>query len=107
MRPHPRDARAVRETVGSVPRARLSGPRRACYQAGMPLPRRAIQLVVALLAIGCHRGANVPDGNIAATLTVPAVGSAFDPASLAGKPSLVLFVTPTCPHCLATIPRAI
>ena len=26
-------------------------------------------------------------------------------ASLKGKPSLVMFVTPTCPHCLATLPR--
>ncbi|HUS31300.1 MAG TPA: hypothetical protein VMZ53_22470, partial [Kofleriaceae bacterium] len=30
----------------------------------------------------------------------------FDPASLKGKPSIVMFVTPTCSHCLATIPRA-
>jgi thiol-disulfide isomerase/thioredoxin len=73
----------------------------------MPSARGSIQLLGALLAIGCHRGPKLPEGDIAATLTAPSIAGAFDPASLAGKPSLVLFVTPTCPHCLATIPRAI
>jgi len=80
----------------------------------MPSPWRlttscAIVLVLglALAGAGCKRNTTpVPDGDIAATLTLPSVGAyAFDPASLKGKPSLVMFVTPTCPHCLATIPR--
>ncbi len=64
-------------------------------------------LLVLLLAIGCHKGPKVPDGDIAATLTAPAAtAAAFDPASLHGKPSLVMFVSITCPYCRATIPRA-
>ncbi len=38
---------------------------------------------------------------------MPPISGTFDPASLKGKPSLVMFVTPTCPHCLATIPHGI
>jgi thiol-disulfide isomerase/thioredoxin len=64
--------------------------------------------VLALLVLAaCHRGPTPPDGDIAASLTAPAIGThALDPASLRGKPSLVVFVSPTCPYCLATIPRA-
>jgi thiol-disulfide isomerase/thioredoxin len=68
------------------------------------LTRSALVLV---LLLGCHRGPKLPDGDIAATLTAPAAnGTAFDPASLHGKPSLVLFVSLTCGYCRATIPRA-
>ncbi|HEY5944786.1 MAG TPA: TlpA disulfide reductase family protein, partial [Kofleriaceae bacterium] len=74
------------------------------YQAGMPL--RVLVLVVALLA--CKRSEPVPEGDIAATLTAPSLGEMkFDPASIKGKPCLVMFVTPTCPHCLKTIPHGI
>jgi thiol-disulfide isomerase/thioredoxin len=63
-------------------------------------------LSIALAITACKRGEPVPEGDVAATLTLPSVGAySFDPASLKGKPSLVMFVTPTCPHCLATIPR--
>ncbi len=64
--------------------------------------------LVLLLVLGCHRGsAPLPEGDVAATLTAPAAsGSAFDPASLHGKPSLVMFVSVTCKYCMATIPRA-
>ncbi|HEY5927458.1 MAG TPA: hypothetical protein VIV11_37495 [Kofleriaceae bacterium] len=63
--------------------------------------------MIALAIAGCKRNDEpVPDGDIAATLALPSLGShSFDPASLKGKPSLVMFVTPTCSHCLATIPR--
>ena len=67
------------------------------------MPRMVLAVI---LVAGCHRGPKPPDGDIAATLTVAPIGAPFDPASLRGKPSLVLFVTPTCPHCLATLPRA-
>ena len=64
-------------------------------------------LAVALAITGCKRNDTpVPPGDIAATLTLPSLGAhTFDPESLRGKPSLVMFVTPTCSHCLATIPR--
>jgi thiol-disulfide isomerase/thioredoxin len=74
----------------------------------MPSPLRLTQLLVIVLAIaGCKRNTTpVPAGDIAGSLALPALGAtAFDPESLRGKPSLVMFVTPTCPHCLATLPR--
>jgi thiol-disulfide isomerase/thioredoxin len=79
-------------------------------RVGSVQPRFAhvVVLVLALALVGaaCHRKPKLPDGDVAATLTVPAIGArAFDPASLRGKPSLVMFVSPTCSHCLAIIPR--
>ena len=66
---------------------------------------RSLALVIALAA--CHHGPKPPEGDIPATLTATAVGThAFDAASFHGKPSLVMFVSPTCPYCMATIPRA-
>jgi thiol-disulfide isomerase/thioredoxin len=64
-------------------------------------------LLIVLVIAACKRNDTpVPPGDIAASLTLPSLGAhSFDPASLKGKPSLVMFVTPTCPHCLATIPR--
>lgn len=54
-------------------------------------------LALALLA-ACHRGEPVPGGDVLEAIHQP---------TLHGKPGLVLFVTPTCSHCLATIPRAV
>lgn len=82
----------------------------------MPSPWRSSKSVLSVtilllaaiaLASGCKRNTTpVPSGDVAAALALPSLGShTFDPASLKGKPSLVMFVTPTCPHCLATIPR--
>lgn len=74
--------------------------------------RRAVTLLLSLtLAItsaACKRGEPVPDGDVSASLALPSLGEhTWDPASLKGKPSLVMFVTPTCSHCLKTIPRGI
>jgi hypothetical protein len=71
----------------------------------MRLP--SLVFLVALALAGCKRNDTpVPEGDIAATLALPSLGAhSFDPASLKGKPCLVMFVTPTCPHCIATIPR--
>jgi thiol-disulfide isomerase/thioredoxin len=79
----------------------------------MPLLRSirlSVGLVIAIsLGTGaCRRGPTVPQGDILATLTLPSIaGDELDPQSLTGKPSLLLFVTPTCVHCLATLPHAI
>lgn len=75
----------------------------------MPSRPGSIQcaIVAALAFAGCHRTAHIPDGDFTATLTATPVGTqGFMPTALHGKPSLVLFVTPTCPHCLATLPAA-
>jgi thiol-disulfide isomerase/thioredoxin len=78
----------------------------------MPSPSRPTQLLL-LLAIavaipGCKQGVPVPEGDIAASLTVPSADDArpFDPKSLQGKPTLVLFATPTCPYCADELPIA-
>jgi thiol-disulfide isomerase/thioredoxin len=78
----------------------------------MPLHRHlrlaAIVLAIASAAAACRRGAKVPQGDIVASLTVPSLaGDLLDTKSLEGKPTLLLFVTPSCTHCLATIPNAI
>ena len=61
-----------------------------------------------LLAVAaCHHEAPPPDGDIPAPLTVPSLDeAAFDPASLHGTPALVLFISPSCAHCLKELPRA-
>ncbi|HUJ63870.1 MAG TPA: hypothetical protein VLX92_35460 [Kofleriaceae bacterium] len=65
-------------------------------------------MVIALALAACHRGPKLPEGDIAATLAGAPVGEhAFDPQSVHGKPTLVMFVSPTCHYCMATIPRAI
>ena len=75
----------------------------------MPLRRGFLQLLVICIAFAaCKHSDPVPPGDIAVTLTASPLGEkAFDPATIKGKPCLVMFVTPTCPHCLATIPRGI
>jgi thiol-disulfide isomerase/thioredoxin len=55
-------------------------------------------LAIALVLAACHRGEKVPEGDVLAAVKRP---------ELRGKPGIVMFVTPTCPHCLATIPHAI
>jgi thiol-disulfide isomerase/thioredoxin len=77
----------------------------------MPSPSRRTQLLVIAVAIAalaaCKKREPVPGGDIAAALTSPTVeGTAFDPSTLRGKPSIVMFVSPTCPHCLEQIPAA-
>jgi hypothetical protein len=75
------------------------------------MPSRApwAQVAVILVALAaCHRGANVPEGDVAEAIAAarPVGARALDPASLHGKPAVVLFVSPTCKYCLATLPRA-
>ena len=70
----------------------------------------ALRLVaIALLVVACHRNpTKVPDGDILASLTVPSLaGDPLDTQALEGKPTLLLFITPSCVHCLATLPHAI
>lgn len=56
----------------------------------------------------CAKRAPVPDGDVLAVLApLPtADGSSFDVQSLRGKPTLVMFASPTCGHCNAELPIA-
>jgi thiol-disulfide isomerase/thioredoxin len=64
--------------------------------------------IASLAAASCQRhGPSPPDGDVAAALTVPPLGSAaFDPASLRGSRALVMFVSSSCVHCLKEVPIA-
>ncbi len=68
----------------------------------------AFALAIALPALpACHREPPPPPGNIAARLTIPTrAEAAFDPATLGGKPTLVVFWRPGCPYCREELPNA-
>ncbi len=72
------------------------------------VPRRPIPFAFALAALAaCHAATPPPDGDVLATLTPPPLSARpFDPDALRGAPSLVMFVSPTCTHCLKELPRA-
>jgi thiol-disulfide isomerase/thioredoxin len=64
-----------------------------------------VSIAIALCA--CRRREDGPKGDVLASLTVNTLdGTAFDPSTLKGKPTLLMFVSPTCPHCLDEIPIA-
>jgi thiol-disulfide isomerase/thioredoxin len=70
---------------------------------------RLATIALVVLSVACHRNtAKVPDGDILASLTIPSLaGDPLDLGALEGKPTLLLFITPSCVHCLATLPHAI
>jgi thiol-disulfide isomerase/thioredoxin len=70
--------------------------------------QRVVQgVVIALALVACRRKEEPPKGDILATLEAPMLdGAKFDASTLKGKPTLLMFVSPTCPHCLDQIPRA-
>lgn len=73
----------------------------------MPRIAPALVLALATFAAGCRPETPVPPGDIAAQLAMPSSdGSVFDPTTLRGKPALVVFWRPGCPHCLAELPEA-
>lgn len=80
----------------------------------MPSARVSIQfqrLLVVIAAISlagaCKKDSQVPGGDITAALALPTItDAAFDPATLKGKPTLVLFASPTCGYCLKELPIA-
>lgn len=61
---------------------------------------------MALTISACHRRTRVPEGDVTASLTLPALGDPLETTSLLGKPTLVVFVSPTCPHCIEELPLA-
>jgi len=69
---------------------------------------RSFVLVAGLAAAaGCKHGEPTPDGDILASLTVPSADDrAFDAASFRGKPTIVMFASPTCGYCAKELPIA-
>jgi thiol-disulfide isomerase/thioredoxin len=70
------------------------------------MPRLAVIALVLMALVACTKdGVAPPGGNVAAKLAIPtAEGPLFDPATLAGKPTVVVFWRPGCPHCREEIP---
>ena len=77
------------------------------------MPRRshavsllAVSIALALGAAACKHETPPPAGDIAASLTLPTVdGAAFDPATLRGKPAVVVFWRTGCKYCMNELPR--
>jgi thiol-disulfide isomerase/thioredoxin len=79
----------------------------------MPLARHSTQLLLlaalTISATACrNKGTAMPaDDFIAVLRPLPtADDSLFDPGKLRGKPTLVLFASPTCGHCMVELPVA-
>jgi thiol-disulfide isomerase/thioredoxin len=80
----------------------------------MPSARASIQFVLAIflaatisLAAGCKKQVPKPDGDVTAALALPTTSDAsFDPTTLKGKPTLVLFASPSCGYCFKELPVA-
>ncbi len=69
------------------------------------MPRLALPALALVALFACTKTTPAPPGNIAGKLAVPtADGSPFDPATLAGKPAVVVFWRPGCPHCRTELP---
>jgi thiol-disulfide isomerase/thioredoxin len=72
----------------------------------MPSRSDLRQAIIGIALVACG-GRPLPDGDIAASLqTAPPLAGTFDPQSLHGKPTMVVFVSPTCTHCLKELPLA-
>ena len=73
----------------------------------MPRPALAVALALLLTAAACRRDPPPPPGNIAAQLAIPTRAEpVFDPATLGGKPALLVFWRPGCPYCRQELPEA-
>jgi thiol-disulfide isomerase/thioredoxin len=70
-------------------------------------PVAAMLLAAIAAGAACKQSVPIPGGDVAATLALPTVtDAAFDPATLKGKPTLVVFASPTCGHCFKELPVA-
>lgn len=59
---------------------------------------------------GCKKGIPTPEGDIVASLALPSAHALddkpFDPSVLRGKPTLVMFASPSCGFCAQELPIA-
>ncbi|MBE7454309.1 MAG: TlpA family protein disulfide reductase [Kofleriaceae bacterium] len=69
------------------------------------MPRLAVLALALTALLACEKHAPAPPGDIGARLTVPtADGTPYDPSALDGKPAVVVFWRPGCPHCRDELP---
>jgi thiol-disulfide isomerase/thioredoxin len=70
------------------------------------MPRLCLLAIVSFLVLaGCKSELDPPPGDVASALTVPTIdGAAFDPATLKGKPVVVLFWRVGCSYCMHEMP---
>lgn len=71
------------------------------------MPRTTVVALALLAASACTKTSVAPPpGDIGAKLTLPtAAGTPYDPAALDGKPAVVVFWRPGCPHCRDELPE--
>jgi peroxiredoxin len=69
---------------------------------------RLIQSLMLVVAIsGCRHGEKTPDGDILAALTAPSVDDKpFDATQFRGKPTILMFASPSCGYCAKELPIA-
>jgi thiol-disulfide isomerase/thioredoxin len=71
------------------------------------MPRTTVLALAFALLAACAKSSGVtpPPGDIGGKLTVPTTaGTPYDSAALDGKPAVVVFWRPGCPHCRDELP---
>lgn len=70
------------------------------------MPRRRLAAIaLVLLLAGCKKELPPPSGDVAAALAIPTLdGAPFDPATLRGKPAIVMFWRVGCTYCMNEFP---
>lgn len=67
----------------------------------------ALGVLIAVAGACTKNHETPPGGNVLDTLEATTIdGAAFTGETLKGKPTIVMFVSPTCPHCLRALPIA-
>jgi cytochrome c biogenesis protein CcmG, thiol:disulfide interchange protein DsbE len=62
---------------------------------------------MAIATASCRKGVTLPEGDVLAAISGPSADDKpFDSASLRGKPTLVIFASPTCGYCTQELPIA-
>src|SRR5688500_16086979 len=69
------------------------------------MPRLCRGVIILVAFVGCRTDLTPPPGAVAAGLTLETIdGEPFDPATLRGKPAIVMFWRPGCQYCMNEMP---
>lgn len=69
------------------------------------MPRLCLAVILLLGLVACKNELEPPPGDVASGLTLQTVdGTDFDPATLRGKPAIVMFWRPGCQYCMNEMP---